>query len=127
MRFCDIIMTKSEMEGAHINMKKALPYICAVLYSLIGGLLIQSLIYSLSIAISPFASEFDARKLYICGAIVIFCLIVLIALIIFNMNMFSVSEYAKDTIALEIVISAALLIPFWRVWSMVFEMIRAWI
>ena len=95
-------------------MKKTIPYICTVVYGLLGGVLIQSFIGFMSIMTSPFSTLDAAPFANFCFLISVLSAILIIVMVIVNATYLINLENkrsAKIIIFAEILIACG--ICFW--------------
>ena len=102
-------------------MRKIVPYICSVLYALMGALLMHSVLCGASIIISPFSDNSFTFILFLLAGIVIVSALILIALMIFNVRLLFQAKNPRCVVLIEIIASLILLYPFLKIWEIVFD------
>ena len=106
---------------SHI-MKKATPCICALVYGVFGGALIESVILFLSIMSSPFSEPDNKPLLILCVvASVLSALVIITAVIVNSAYLIDLDNKRKTivTSVTELIISLGLLFLFWNLWGLI--------
>jgi hypothetical protein len=107
-------------------MKKAIPFITPIVFGVLGGLAVESLMCFMSIEMSPFASAAVAPFYYFCivaailSGVATVVMIVVDAIYLINLDN---ARRAKLSLAAQSVAGVALMLVSWSLWSRLFHVI----